>query len=520
MADKQQSLSIIIRTVDNATAGLTAGINAVNKRLDEITKPTRDLKKALGEFGDKSGFNAVRDGFHGVGEAVGDLVGKVALVGGVVGLAVHGVMTLVDEFDNMGDLAERLGVSVDFLSSMRYAAERSGASVESLDQGMTSFGESMGQLRAGGGKMVKFLSTVSPALLTQLKATKGNEEAFLLLADAMEKISDPQKRLALAKKTVGDSALAPLLARGSKGVGELRAQFIKLAGSQEEAAQGAGKVDDSLKDLHAATQGIKAALLTGLSPAIKQIVEDMTHWVTDHREDIRQWADDIGRRLPGAVHEVVTELSGAIESVSSFVEGIGGWKVAAVGIAAVISGPLLSAIATLSTALLATPFGWVVASVAAVTAGVTGLALAVGSVKDAITTLKDDAAYAEKSQQKLRDANHMPHDEFIAKYPEMAGLYNKDGSRNLNSPGVTDEGRKFFAQMHQTAKPEDFLKPFDNVPPFLLDYSHSYGSPQPAQVGGAHIKVEFSNVPKGVTVNAKPQGPATVDLTTGHQFGY
>jgi len=296
MNDKQAALSIILRTVDKATAGIVA----VNKRLDQLTKPTRDFGKALKELGDKSGFDSVVGGFREVGSAVSAIMGKLLLAGGILAGAIAGVLSLIDHFDKLGDTAERMGTSADFLAAMRYAAERAGTSVEALDSGLQTLTQNMGQAKAGTGRMLKFLNQISPVLAHQVTAANSMEEALGLLADASAKLPDAARRAALAQKTLGDASLAPLLARGSAGIQELLTRYYELAGAQGDAAEAAGKTDDALKDLHASADGVKAALVRGLSPALTTIINKLTQWLVDHRPDIERWAEDIGRRLPGA----------------------------------------------------------------------------------------------------------------------------------------------------------------------------------------------------------------------------
>lgn len=484
MADKQVPLSIVLRTVDKATAG----IQAVNKRLDAITKPTRDFGKALGELGEKSGLVAVVDGFKGVGGAIQGLLEKVAVIGGVAALAVHGVLSLVDEFDNLGDKAEKLGVTVDFFSAMRFAAERSGASVEEFDQGITSLGESMGQLRAGTGRMLKFLSGVSPALVTQLKATKGNEAAFRLLADAMEQLTDPQKRLTMAQKTVGNSALAPMLARGSKGLRELQGEFAGLAGSQEDAAEAAGKTDDALKNLKAATTGVKAALVTGLAPALTIVVEKLTQWFVDHREDVKQWAADIGEKLPGAVDAVVKAITKAVGSVTSFVEGIGGLKVALVLLAAAMVGPTIAAFVKLGIAMVANPFGLVLVAVSALVAGLVLLVTHFDKVID--------------GYNKVRHALG-------------GGTGVEDIDKIIAAPNGAEAMRSLLTQPAGSISDEAVIAGLGDAG----GTGFSLPTTAPANAK-ARVKVEFTNAPHGTRVTTDPRSTVDVDTWVGYQMGF
>lgn len=348
MAEKETKLSIVIRTVDQATAKT----NAIVGRFDKLTKPVSEFRKALGELRDRTGLDDVIGGVRGVHGAVLELLGKVAVFGGVLTGAVFGLKALVDGFDDLGDKAEHLQVGVDFLASMRFAAERAGASADALDQGLQNLAQGIGQAKANTGKLAAFLGKVSPALLRQLKATSSNEEAFRLLANAMVKIKDPAKRLAFAQKTIGDSALAPLLLKGAKGIEELQKRYLELAGSQEAAAAKASDVDDAFKELHASTDGIKAALVTGLAPALKIVVDKLRDWFVAHRADIAAWAAQVGERLPGAIASVVDWLGRAWDKVTAFVDAIGGLKSAAIAAGVILAGPLIGSVVSLTGALV------------------------------------------------------------------------------------------------------------------------------------------------------------------------
>ncbi|HEY6031000.1 MAG TPA: hypothetical protein VIU44_10565, partial [Gaiellaceae bacterium] len=333
---KNTQLSIVIRTVDQATAK----IKAINERLDKVTKPTRDFKKALGELAEKSGLSAVAEGFKGVGEAAKESLFKIVEIGAVIGEATHLVFELVEHFEQLGKTAERLGVSVDFLAGMRDAAARTGVPVEALDASLQTFSQNLGQAAAHTGRMYKFLTLVNPAFRDQVVHAKSAAAAFDLVAVALQKETDPMRRAALAQKIFGDSALSPLLAKGAKGIAELREHYLKLAGSQEEAVAKSEEVAESLHDLHATTDGLKAALVEGLAPALKVIVDRLSAWFQGHREDVKRFAEAIGDKLPGAVAKVAEWLERAWEKATAFVDAIGGIKNAAIGVAAILAGPL------------------------------------------------------------------------------------------------------------------------------------------------------------------------------------
>src|SRR4249920_3419959 len=179
-------------------------------------------------------------------------------------------------------------------AAFRFAAERAGAPLEGVDSALQTLVTNMGAAKSGTGKMLKFLEEhVGHVFAQQIVHANSLEEALGLLADGMAKLPDAARRSKLAMATLGNADLAPVLARGSKGVQELLTEFHALAGGQGDAAEAAGKTDDALKKLHASTDGVKAALVTGLSPALTEIIDKLTRWLVARRPDIEKWATAI-----------------------------------------------------------------------------------------------------------------------------------------------------------------------------------------------------------------------------------
>lgn len=524
MADKEVPLSIVLRTVDKATAG----VQAFNKRLEAQLKPIKDFKKAFGELkenlDEKYGFSRVVDGFKGVGGAISDVIGKVALVGGAIGVAVAGVLSLIDHFDNLGDTAERLGTSADFLAAFRYAAERAGAPLEAVDTSLQTLVTNIGAAKAGTGKLLKFLNQISPVLARQVTSAHSLEEALGLLADAAAKLPDAARRSKLAAAALGDAALAPLLARGSKGIQELLTRYYELAGAQGEAAEAAGKTDDALKDLHASTDGVKAALVTGLAPALTEIIGKMTEWLVAHREDVAKWAEDIGKKLPSAVDSVVTAVSGAVRDVAGFVDAIGGWKVAAGALAVVMAGPLIEAVVALGAALLTTPVGVVITGLAAIAAGIASITSETKDFKAFVDkeanagptvavhggipyTATQEAEYQARIREEHANARRTAIASFTGQsLDDVSRLENTTSTESFER--LAERARLAASGVKPADLPPEIVSRF--VPP---GETVAVGPPQELK-----IKVDFTNAPKGLRATVDPQFKGDVDLSVGHQM--
>jgi hypothetical protein len=535
VADKNTNLAITISTVDKATAK----IKAINAQLDAASKPRRDLGKAFGEFADKSGMNGVIDGFKGVGAAIGDLLGKVAMIGGVAGLAVAGVIHLVDKFDDLGKKAARLGVSVDFLAEMRYAAEKTGVPLEALDAGLQAFNENLGQARAGTGRMAKFLGRVSPALALQLKGAKDNAAAFDILAGAMAKITDPAKAAALAQKTLGDSALAPMFQQGPKAIEELRKKYLGLAGSQQGASEASEKTKSAMIDMHATIDGVEASIVEGLAPALTIIVKQLADWFQGHREDVKQFAAQIGEKLPAAFNAVVDAVKGAVSWVANIVDRVGGFKTVAIAVAAVMAGPLIGAIATLGSAfvslgiaVMASPIGL---QIAAWTAAAVAFVAAIAVAAKAGRWLGEKAARSKlvsQHEQEIRDLNSEAIGKGDSAFSDanIRKMAEDQANNDLRTQHATEDAADKRAQAAidgpiAAAGPSvaDQLQASQAAMGFQnTSLAKNIAQELAAVLNGnpakSELTVKFPNAPKGTRVTTSPSSAHDIDFNTGYQM--
>jgi len=333
-------LSIVLQAVDHATGPL----KAANARIEAAFKPYKGLSKQLGNLWENSGLKGLAGSIGNVGREIGSLAMQFGVLVGAAGLAARALMGVYDEGDKLGEVADRLGMNVDALSQLRYAGKRTGVEMEEMDAALETFSKGLGQAKAGTGRFIGFLAKVSPVLAKQVKGAKSNEEAFMLMADAMAKVTDPAKRAALATAAFGDAKLAPLLAKGSAGVEELRKRYLDLNGSQEKFAAASGLVTDATDDLGEAWTGVKRAIATEMAPAFKQFADQASAWLAAHREQIAQWAEDFGTKLPGRIQALIDSIKSIGAAIKPVWRAIGGAKGALIIFAAVKLAPLASAL--------------------------------------------------------------------------------------------------------------------------------------------------------------------------------
>lgn len=188
--------------------------------------------------------------------------------------------------DEIGDTAERLGVSTDALQALGYAAERTGSSAASLQASLQILGRNQGLALQGGAIAGQFRQ-----LGVSFRDAAGRalplEEVFQNVAERASQARSPAERMAIATRLLGRGAasLGPLLARGAEGIRELRAQFIANGGGfTEEGTQAAGEFVDIMQDAQVQMNSIKSAIIVNLMPTIRELDSLWRRFVATVRE--------------------------------------------------------------------------------------------------------------------------------------------------------------------------------------------------------------------------------------------
>ncbi|MDZ7750126.1 MAG: hypothetical protein U5S82_00335 [Gammaproteobacteria bacterium] len=168
----------------------------------------------------------------GAKKILGDLK-KVGLAALGVGAAFGGLIKAsIDVADALGKASKRAGVTVEELQALRFAAERSGSSAETMDRGLATLSKRLGEAKLGTGALASFLGRYDQSLLDALVNTTSTGEAVNLLADAMQDAGTQADRNAIAaaafSKSLGlDLVLA--LQGGSEGLREFDKEARKTS---------------------------------------------------------------------------------------------------------------------------------------------------------------------------------------------------------------------------------------------------------------------------------------------------
>lgn len=344
MAAKNFDLSLIVRALDRASPVLKAIGARIQKTFGESKTPVKDFGNALA----------------GVGSAAWDVGTRVAGVAAGAAVAFGAIMKgAMDAGDKLGEMAQRVGLSVDAYASLQHAAAQADVEQETFNTAMDKFNKNMGEMTVGkGGAFLEFLNKISPTFAKQMKAAKGTEAGLALMTDALAKIEDPGKRAALAAAAFGKSGLAmgQFLGQGSAKIQEAQRRYMDLVGSQERFVEGAGALDNATRETEVAFLGLRNAIFTGLAPAMVLISEKVTDFLAKNREGIAAWADRSGAAIQkwidsGGFDRLMTRIDDTVTSINKFIDAVGPTNLA-IGAGVLAMSPLISATATLGSSLI------------------------------------------------------------------------------------------------------------------------------------------------------------------------
>ena len=364
----KKKIEIVVSAVDKATRN----VRKINDSLGRLRAPIAKLRLSFRSLARAANFGKIGDRFRRLGRTMRRV--GIAATGAAVALGVA-----IKRFAARGDLlaktARKLGLGVETLQELRFAADRSGVGIEKFDKALAGMSKRIGEAKAGTGQLITFLKKGNPVLLEQLKAVTSNEEAFNLMVDAITSLEDPTAKAALASAAFGRTGvdLINVLALGRDGVEDLRKEFRDLGGSiTQEGAESSEEFTDALTNLKAVVSGIGATFVTQLLPRLSDLTDRTTAWLTANRALVDRGL----KRVGDVILSIVEFIPVFIGTVKSIVDAFGGLRTIAIVLAGVIAFQLAAAISAaipvilaFGAALLANPIGLAIVAIAALAAG-------------------------------------------------------------------------------------------------------------------------------------------------------
>ena len=295
-----------------AYISISADLSELRKGVDSAKKVMAGLKASLQALNKGNIGSALTLGIHSVGTAVSAIGGKLKTFGtslsafgrGVMaygskmmafaGIGMTGVAFVSKRFIELGDafnkMSDRTGATVEWLSAMAFAMERSGATIEILEQAIRKLNKAIAEAQNGNRTPYEVFRRlrIDPSSM-QFKSLDAGAQ-FELVARRLHLVqSQAEKtRLAMTLFEEGGVMLLPLL--GDIDKLKQKAKELGIIITKEQADTAAALLD-AWTNFKYQLNAIFMSLGEAIAPALKQVVtwlskmvKPIQSFVNEHRE--------------------------------------------------------------------------------------------------------------------------------------------------------------------------------------------------------------------------------------------
>jgi hypothetical protein len=232
-------------------------VNATQRAFNEIKRSMQEVE------GTASG---LRNALLGLGTGLS--------LGGLVAFAKSGI----DAADNLEELAQKVGVSVESLSAFNFVAKFSGISADTLSQSLARLARAASEAQGGTGETAEAFRALGIAVTNSSGQLKSTEDLLLDVAEQFAGIEDGAGKTALAMRLFGRSGaeLIPLLNQGRAGFEAFRAEAERLGLIiSTQTAKAAAEFNDNLTRINASAEALKIQIANGLLPGLNRFVNEL-----------------------------------------------------------------------------------------------------------------------------------------------------------------------------------------------------------------------------------------------------
>lgn len=282
-------LGVIIRAHDEATQNLLKVNAAIEKsreaiaklggKVEQVAPPMARFGVSISEASNAVGLFSPRLGFAAQGltqfASAAAKLGPAAISIGAVAGAGAGLVALgisaAKADEQLRNMSQRTGVTVETLSGLRLAAITAETSLEDVAQGFKFLGRTMSEAAKGLGEEAGLFKSLGVDVKDSSGHLRAMDKVLLNLADRFAGSADDARKVAVALAIFGRSgeALIPFLNQGSAGIRELIAEAERLGLIvSTKAAKAADELGDAWEKLKLTATGLGHAVGREMNPVL------------------------------------------------------------------------------------------------------------------------------------------------------------------------------------------------------------------------------------------------------------
>lgn len=270
----------------------TSQIRRANERLNRFSNSSYRAEQAVyGTAGavQRSGGNFARAS-QSASTLAASIKGLAVAYGGL--RAARAVMDSLGRQEEIGDLANQIGATTEYISEMGYVADQTGSSAESFNRGLERMSRRIGQVaQTSSGSAKRALESLGVSI-RELE-NLNTEQQFQRIAEEIRGIDSSSRQAAVAQRIFGRSGVDLLntINEGSGAIQRYRREAREAGLSLSEGMVGqAAAARQSMRSLGSTFEGITNTLANNLAPTIQAFSSVLA-------DDIREGGQESGQYM-------------------------------------------------------------------------------------------------------------------------------------------------------------------------------------------------------------------------------
>lgn len=196
-----------------------------------------------------------------------------------------------NELDSFVKQSQKIGISVEALQRLSYAASLGDVSMETLSTGIGLLSKNVFEFANGSKEAAEAFAQIQ----IDPSKFKDTEQLFLALSERFKELPDGAKKTALAMKIFGRSGkeLIPLLNAGSEEIKKQGEELQILGGVFSiDGAKAAEAFNDNLTRMGAFFKALRNSIAVRFFPVFNELIDKFLQWLKVNKDIVRARIND------------------------------------------------------------------------------------------------------------------------------------------------------------------------------------------------------------------------------------
>jgi len=347
MPGKIRPLDLILRGVYNANNAF----ERANKDFERLVRPINKVNNALRRLSRNAGLTNLAKRARTASTELGHLTKRAAAAGAILGGAgAAGMQKFVARGDDVGTLADKLGLSTDRIQEMQYALEQMDVPIEVTNKALTEFSRRSVEAALGTGEAALSFAELEIPLESMPGKMRPIQELFDEWVEKVSAIENESVRAFHTTKVLTDeqSLFAKALGQGTEVMRQYQMEARELGIVLDEGTvRSAADADNEFRRLRYRVTGLAYSLGAELLPDMRRWVAAADKWAKDPAK-----REFIAKEVVPAIRTFGEGIATVAKIVHSLVMAVGGYKVVAAAVLVGMTAKAALAMANLGLAII------------------------------------------------------------------------------------------------------------------------------------------------------------------------